>query len=222
MNVQAFENDDYAYLSFLIANPYSYVVNVRKGEGKMNPAVHRAWCIKNRTRKSTDRVSPFTGQQYKKIAAHRLQDVKEWIRKYCKEDDEVRYCSTCQPKESIIPDILPSIEILEQHFEKELDASIDLSDQEIKDELERLNVEAKRKKVASYVYERSPHVVQAVLRRAKGMCEMCGQDAPFKRKSNGQPFLEVHHKEALSKSGKDIESNCVAVCPNCHREAHFG
>jgi 5-methylcytosine-specific restriction protein A len=34
--------------------------------------------------------------------------------------------------------------------------------------------------------------------------------------------LEVHHKKQLSEGGEDTVENAIALCPNCHREAHYG
>lgn len=71
------------------------------------------------------------------------------------------------------------------------------------------------------VYRRNPDVVAEVLLRAKGHCELCGNPAPFKRRSTGEPYLEVHHKVQLAHGGDDTVSNAVAACPNCHRREHF-
>ncbi len=72
------------------------------------------------------------------------------------------------------------------------------------------------------VYNRNPDVVTNVLVRADGICESCGSQAPFIRRKDNTPYLEVHHKIKLADGGKDTESNAEALCPNCHREAHFG
>lgn len=72
------------------------------------------------------------------------------------------------------------------------------------------------------VYVRNPDVVAEVLSRANGQCELCGSAAPFLRKSNGSPYLEVHHKLQLSMGGHDSVENAIAICPNCHRREHFG
>jgi 5-methylcytosine-specific restriction protein A len=61
-----------------------------------------------------------------------------------------------------------------------------------------------------------------VLERASGICEQCNEDAPFKRKKDGTPYLEVHHRIPLSEGGFDTVGNAIAVCPNCHRELHYG
>ena len=72
------------------------------------------------------------------------------------------------------------------------------------------------------IFARNPDVVAEVLLRAKGKCEACKKSAPFKRKKDGQPYLEVHHKKQLAKGGLDTVKNAIALCPNCHRKAHYG
>ncbi|EMV2795338.1 HNH endonuclease [Escherichia coli] len=75
--------------------------------------------------------------------------------------------------------------------------------------------------VTTRVYKRSPYVVAEVLLRANGKCQSCRCDAPF-LKEDGTAFLEVHHIEWLSKGGEDSVENAIALCPNCHRQAHYG
>lgn len=70
-------------------------------------------------------------------------------------------------------------------------------------------------------YVRDVEVAAWVLEQAKGRCEACGCRAPFNRAS-GDPYLEVHHVTHLAVGGPDVIENTVAVCPNCHREAHLG
>ena len=70
-------------------------------------------------------------------------------------------------------------------------------------------------------YERDQNVVHAVLHRADGVCEGCGQESGFKRKSTGQPYLEVHNIQFLSNDGPDRAWNAVALCPNCHKRCHY-
>ncbi|MEF1278208.1 HNH endonuclease signature motif containing protein [Vibrio fortis] len=71
-------------------------------------------------------------------------------------------------------------------------------------------------------YSRDPDVVAEALYRANGRCEKCQAKAPFTKRSNGQPYLEVHHIIPLSQGGLDSLSNVISLCPNCHREVHFG
>ncbi|MEY8238831.1 MAG: HNH endonuclease signature motif containing protein [Cycloclasticus sp.] len=57
------------------------------------------------------------------------------------------------------------------------------------------------------------------LKRAAGGCEHCGEPAPFLTKAG--PYLEVHHITRLADDGPDEPQNVIALCPNCHREAHY-
>jgi len=72
------------------------------------------------------------------------------------------------------------------------------------------------------IYERNPDVVAEVLSLAKGVCQACNKPAPFIKKSNREPYLEVHHIKQLADGGEDTIENAIAVCPNCHRMAHYG
>lgn len=74
---------------------------------------------------------------------------------------------------------------------------------------------------SSTQYVRDPTVKAWVLKQAGGICECCNQLAPFNG-SDGMPYLEVHHVRKLADRGTDRVSNAVAVCPNCHRELHYG
>ncbi|HEV7586731.1 MAG TPA: HNH endonuclease [Longimicrobium sp.] len=77
-------------------------------------------------------------------------------------------------------------------------------------------------KVITEVYLRNADVVAEVLHRATGACERCRQPAPFIRKRDGTPYLEVHHIQTLAEGGEDTVENAIALCPNCHRELHYG
>ena len=66
----------------------------------------------------------------------------------------------------------------------------------------------------SYV-RRDPKVRQKVIERATSGCER--ESCTDTRKYPG--FLDVHH--ILGVQNSDRYWNCVALCPNCHREAHY-
>ena len=74
--------------------------------------------------------------------------------------------------------------------------------------------------VSSNVYIRNQDIAEYTKRRAKGVCQLCGQQAPFNDK-NGNPYLECHHIIWLSKGGSDSIDNTVALCPNCHKKMHI-
>ncbi|MTI10172.1 HNH endonuclease [Curvivirga aplysinae] len=71
------------------------------------------------------------------------------------------------------------------------------------------------------IYLRSGAVKAYVLARAQGKCEGCGEDAPFTNKK-GVPYLEPHHTRRLSDGGPDDPRWVAALCPNCHKEVHYG
>lgn len=72
------------------------------------------------------------------------------------------------------------------------------------------------------VFIRNPDVIADVLELAGGICGGCKNTAPFLRRSDETPYLEVHHKVQLSNGGEDTVANAIALCPNCHRKQHFG
>ncbi|HMU90024.1 MAG TPA: HNH endonuclease signature motif containing protein [Pseudomonadales bacterium] len=69
------------------------------------------------------------------------------------------------------------------------------------------------------VYRRDPRVREQVLKIARGRCECCGE-LGFLTES-GERYLETHHVVGVSERGPDSPDNIVAVCPLCHRKAHF-
>ena len=79
---------------------------------------------------------------------------------------------------------------------------------------------AAQRDVTSSVYVRDPFVAEYAKRRAKGICQLCGQPAPF-WDQKGRPYLESHHIEWLSQGGADTTDNTAALCPNCHKKMHI-
>ena len=79
--------------------------------------------------------------------------------------------------------------------------------------------ESGKREVISSVYERDQLVSEYAKRRANGICQLCNQPAPF-RNLDGEPYLETHHIDWLSKGGLDVIENTVALCPNCHKKMH--
>jgi len=69
------------------------------------------------------------------------------------------------------------------------------------------------------VFNRREETKNYALSRADGKCKACREAAPFYSKKG--PFLEVHHVNELSDNGPDTPNNVIALCPNCHRRAHY-
>ena len=91
--------------------------------------------------------------------------------------------------------------------------------------LQRLATASKvptRRLLLVLAFGRNPDVVAEVLLRATGKCERCHKAAPFMRRKNKSPYLEVHHIKHLADDGEDTVQNAIALCPNCHRELHHG
>ncbi|HBJ1652007.1 HNH endonuclease [Clostridium botulinum] len=110
-----------------------------------------------------------------------------------------------------------------EDFDKAVNESLKLSSEERRRRLEnKKNSIPEKVDRGSSGFKRDPDVVAEVLIMAAGNCERCRNPAPFKRASNGTPYLEVHHKIRLADGGEDTVENAIAVCPNCHRELHFG
>lgn len=91
-----------------------------------------------------------------------------------------------------------------------------------KKRLEVANKKPNQQIVSVTTYTRNPDVIAEVLFRANGVCEHCKSNAPFKRRKDNTPFLEVHHKIRLADGGEDTIENAIAICPNCHRNLHYG
>lgn len=110
-------------------------------------------------------------------------------------------------------------------YYKQLEAEVNQARLNKLDRLKRLQTAPKTPEtleIVHRVFKRNPDVIAEVLERADGFCERCRNAAPFLRKSDRTPFLEVHHSIPLAQGGEDTVENAVALCPNCHRERHYG
>lgn len=77
----------------------------------------------------------------------------------------------------------------------------------------------RREGKTSYIV-RDLEVRRQVIKRANGRCEFCGAEG-FE-KDDGSRFVEAHHIIHLAQQGPDTMENVIGLCPNHHREAHFG
>jgi len=55
---------------------------------------------------------------------------------------------------------------------------------------------------------------QFVLDRANGVCQLCGNHAPFSDR-DGRPYLEIYQVQSIKNGGPQAPKNLVAICPNC-------
>jgi 5-methylcytosine-specific restriction endonuclease McrA len=121
----------------------------------------------------------------------------------------------------VLQSTIESLDQWNRRFADSVDRALRRSDSERKDRLLKGTPPPKRIEVTAMVFDRNPDVVAVVLTRADGICEDCNEPAPFIRRSNGTPYLEVHHKQCLADGGEDTVDNAAALCPNCHRKAHY-
>jgi len=116
----------------------------------------------------------------------------------------------------------PSLEITNKHFEKQIQDAQKRSTESRKMRIANSPRIPSKVEVYTTAFTRNADVVAEVLVRAHGICEKCKNTAPFLRRSDGKPYLEVHHKIRLADGGEDTVDNAIALCPNCHRELHYG
>lgn len=107
-------------------------------------------------------------------------------------------------------------------FASQVHAALNSSTEERTRRLTESPPKPARVPITSFAFVRNPYVVAEVLNRANGVCQLCKLPAPFLRKSDATPYLEVHHRVQLAHGGDDTVENAVAICPNCHRRAHYG
>lgn len=126
-----------------------------------------------------------------------------------------------QPRETQEGQLFQTIDELSADFQRKVAESACRTRTERLSRLRAAPTCAKRTVVKQVAYIRNPDVVAERLFMAGGVCEGCRAAAPFER-DDGTLFLEVHHILPLSEDGPDTVENTIALCPNCHREAHFG
>lgn len=114
-----------------------------------------------------------------------------------------------------------SLAKFESEFERAVAAAGKAGSSTRAERLRRAPTLPKRTQVVTTVFVRNPDVVAEVLSQANGQCQRCARPAPFMRGSDGTPYLEVHHRVPLAVGGEDTVANAIALCPNCHRAAHY-
>jgi len=108
-------------------------------------------------------------------------------------------------------------------FQKLIECAAELDEQVLNEKVkESQSLTPRTTEVRVTQYQRSPYIVAKRLKLAAGRCEICLNRAPFKRRTDNTPYLEVHHITSLANGGADTLENTQALCPNCHRKAHFG
>ncbi len=121
-----------------------------------------------------------------------------------------------------IKDAISNSTSYDDELNKRIKDSLKLSREVRLKELELESKLPERIEVTTHRFIRNANVIVEVLTRSNGICENCKSAAPFLRAKDRTPYLEVHHIKKLSDGGEDTVENAVAVCPNCHRQLHYG
>ncbi|MDD5126729.1 MAG: HNH endonuclease [Dehalococcoidales bacterium] len=84
-----------------------------------------------------------------------------------------------------------------------------------------LKPEVRAKRLASHL-DRGDSVTRALKQLLGSKCQICGWNG-F-RKRDDTEFIEAHHLVQISERHVDslCTENIILVCPNCHREIHYG
>lgn len=206
------------YLAWVARHPNGFVLNAGSKPRAAYMPLHTATCRTVTQYQKSARKDAFTGRGYIKVCSNDPSALLVWMARYGAKNFS-RLCSKCKPDASSIVDQVADLEALLDAEARKLMAAPAKLQQQLAD--------IPREPPSFYyaqtkVFKRSPAVVAAVLLRAKGTCEKCRTNAPFLRAANNEPYLEVHHKVRLTDGGIDHPDNALALCPNCHRKAHFG
>lgn len=216
-------DDDERYQQWLSANPEGYVLSLKKTKATSYMSLHRSVCSHISVYDKRHPFGAFTERAYMKVCAKSIREIESWIKDNTSNGKITLECSHCQPKDDAGFYIKSKHSHTEQNrFQKEVEISRKRTSKERLARLSKANPRPARSPIISYTFNRNPDVVAEVLCRANGVCERCGEPAPFNKASDNTPYLEVHHKKQLSLGGEDTVKNAIALCPNCHRESHYG
>lgn len=219
MTYSIFQDSEQEYQDWIKTNPDGYVLTTVRGISTDYMSLHRATCRMISQYMSNMAEDAFTGQKYIKICSTNPTELSNWIRTNGG-NGFTKLCSKCNPE--ISERISDQARQLQVEFEAAIQKSTRSSTE---DRHERLRTAAKLPEsvtVSTTIFRRNPDVVAEVLQKAEGQCGKCGNKAPFNRASDGTPYLEVHHSTPLSEGGEDTVANAIALCPNCHRQSHYG
>lgn len=141
-----------------------------------------------------------------------------------KSDSNTRIKQWIEPLKVYVSNYHPQPEAQDYdiELENEIEASLKLTKEERLARINNYPATPEKITINTVGFRRNPNIIAERLSLADGICEDCGKPAPFTKKSNDQPYLEVHHIALLAEGGEDTLDNTIALCPNCHRKRHFG
>jgi len=220
MPVKVFIDDEAGYQQWLRNHPKGFVVTTVRDISANYMSLHQATCRMISKYMKNMSSDAFTGKGYIKACSLSTCDLLQWIA-----DNGgtgfTKICSICAPTPEDCDEAVTNFEKYLADLTKAVSDS--LNDPETrKKRLSTASAFPSTISVTTTVYRRNPDVIAEVLCQANGKCAECGEPAPFNRSTDGSPYLEVHHRVPLSEGGLDTVENARALCPNCHRKAHYG
>jgi HNH endonuclease len=210
-------DDDAGYEQWIATHQEGFVANAKKAPTARYFRIHRAsHSLPDRSNPGS--FNPRTGRQYSKVTADSIAELNAWAEQNLPGSGAIgtaSYCKSCLPTDNSPIESGPTTDLDEYVLRA--------------DRLRARGPVLKPVGVAkpvsvqcsTTVFYRDPKVRAWILQRAAGRCELCRAPAPFDT-SNEDPYLESHHLVTLSEGGSDTTDNTAALCPNCHRELHYG
>lgn len=191
----------------------------KKGDQDINASQNRTLNESNTNGVDVFLFEVFEGNRYIYRGQVQLSE-KPYQEKQKDEDGRLRNVWVFPVKVVDNHEVTIEKEIIDNNFEKKEKKVRKLSDAELEEKAkESQSTKTSVRTTTSQTYERNVYVTEFAKRRAKGVCQLCEKLAPFKNRL-GEPYLETHHIEWLSKGGADTIENTVALCPNCHKKMH--
>ena len=216
MSLSHWIDNDAGYEQWLSENPDGFMANINREPHARYLKIHRA------THRLPDRsnpgsINPRTGNNYSKVTANGLSELLEWANEKIPqlEVGHINYCKTCNPLADL-PIVSDPTADLNEYLVR---ADQLLARGPIQRPLGIQKPSVQKSDVMQYY--RDPKVRAWALQRAAGYCELCEMPAPFMTEEDDL-FLESHHLIWLSQGGPDTPENTAALCPNCHRQMHYG
>jgi Predicted restriction endonuclease len=76
-------------------------------------------------------------------------------------------------------------------------------------------------------WNRDRIIVKQVIKADGFQCEISKSHTTFISRCNDEPYLEGYHLIPISRQDRfdkslDVYANIIGLCPNCHRQLHFG
>jgi hypothetical protein len=214
-----FVDDEHGYKKWLKSHPNGFVVNTTRSARPTYLMLHKASCPTTTIRGPQTSEGAFTEHAYIKVCADTVEVLLAWtVAQGASGFSKV--CTKCKPEYD------PTQPIEQTSYDAALEAAVARSLADPQARKARLATRSgtlpERLQLVRTEYRRNQDVIAEVLERANGSCEVCRKPAPFLKRTDQTAYLEVHHRQRLADGGEDTVENAVAVCPNCHRRAHYG